>query len=467
MSLEIVALWCTLLILITASCTAPPPNLSTTVTPAPPQALAANVVDEPRVITREIMVTATPTPPAPCTPTSLAEANEIVIGLIAPFSQNAAWPRALAMQAGAGLALEDINRAGGINGKPVRMVLQDTAGDPQAAARLADSLITQDCASALVGGFTTDEAAAIKQVSLQYGTPFLIVDATADELTSDRPASVFRIAPAASMIAQMPTRWLATVGDYNGDGAQQVLLIVENTANGDAMLEQARQAFPAAGIPYDVLRVDVPMDDYSPLIARVVAREQAADAIMLYVTGDASLGLLRQLLDAGIGPQKGTLLVVGRAALDGGKFWSQVPDGAFTVIGRRGPWSTSVTEMGRSFAERYAAWSDHWPEPAAFAGYDAVLLLADAVQRAPSMQPGDLVSALEGADVTLASGYYQFPFNSQRPPNGDLEPPYLWHQWPDPALLYLQYREAQQDPATIDVIWPPIYRTTDVPVLKP
>jgi ABC-type branched-subunit amino acid transport system substrate-binding protein len=328
-------------------------------------------------------------------------------------------------------------------------------------------LVTHDCASALIGGFTTEEAAAIKQVSLRHNIPFLIIDATADELTSDQTPTVFRLAPAASMIAQMPVQWLAALGDFNGDGNQQVLVLAENSASGDAALEQVDSVFPAAGIAYEVLRVDAPAADYSPLIARVVEREQAADVIFLYVMGDATLDLLRQLLDAGIGPQKGTLLVGGRAVLDGTQFWARVPDGAFTIASRRGPWHTSVTEMGVSFVERHQAYSVHWPEPVAFAAYDAIHLLADAAGRAPSISPADLLAALETTDVTLASGYYNFPFNSSNPPDGAAEGAYLWHQWRDPQLLYLQYREAQQDPATIDVLWPPRYRTVEEGALRP
>lgn len=424
-------------------------------------------VEVTRVVTQEIVVTATPAPPGACAPANAADATEIVVGVLAPFSQDAAWPRALAMQAGIGLAVEDANLAGGMAGKPLRVIMQDTAGDPATAERLAEQLVTHDCASALIGGFNTEEAAAIKQVSLRHNIPFLIIDATADELTSDLPATVFRLAPAASMIAQMPVQWLTTVGDFNDDGSQQVLVLAENSASADAALEQVNAVFPAAGINYEVLRVDAPAADYSPLIARVVTREQAADVILLYVMGDATLDLLRQLLDAGIGPQKGTLLVGGRAVLDGAQFWTHVPDGAFTVATRRGPWPTSVMPLGESFVERFRAYSAQWPEPVAFAAYDAIHLLADAAQRARSISPPDLVAALETTDITLASGYYNFPFNRSNPPDGVTEPAYLWHQWRDPQLLYLQYREPQQDPSTMDVLWPLRYRTVEEAALRP
>lgn len=467
---------CLLLAFLLTSCQSPDPAPQTTATTdvtatpaATPSAQppAVQVVEATRVVTHEVVVTATPAPLVACAPVDAQAADEFVIGVLGPFSQNAAWPRALAMQAGASLALEDINQAGGIAQTPVRAVMADTTGDPQLAARLAESLVTRDCASALIGGFTTAEAAAIKEVSAAYGVPFLIVDAAADELTSDQPATVFRVAPTASMIAQMPAQWLATVGDFNNDGVEQVLLIAENSVSGDASLQQANQVLPPAGIAYDVLRVDAPSADYSPLIARVVARDQTADVIMLYMTGDASLDLLRQLLDAGVGPRNGSLVVVGRAALDGAQFWERVPNGEFTVISRRGPWYTSVTSAGQSFVERYAVYSPHWPDTAAFAAYDAIRLVADAAERAATISPPDLVAALETADITLAAGYYHFPFNSSNPPAREGKPDYLWHQWPDPPLLYMQYREPQQDPATLDILWPPLYRTVDMAVLQP
>ncbi len=176
------------------------------------------------------------------------------------------------------------------------------------------------------------------------------------------------------MLAQMPVQWINSVGDYNGDGTVHVTMLVENSPGGDQTLEQTVQALDAynyTGITYDYFRVDVPTQDYSPQVARIVAGEQTPDVLLVQVAGDAALDVLRQLLDAGIGPQKGTLLVVGRSALDGQQFWQRVPDGALTVVGRRGPWSSNLTPMGQGFVDRYRQFSTQWPEPAAFAGYDA------------------------------------------------------------------------------------------------
>ncbi|MBK8050464.1 MAG: ABC transporter substrate-binding protein [Anaerolineales bacterium] len=440
-----------------------------TTTPAPAVSPTATVppAEVTRIVTREIVVTATPAPPGPCAPASLRQADQVNIGVLAPLATSSVLAKGLALQAGVSLALEELQAAGGIDGKPVEAVVYDTGAQPARAAQLAERLITRDCVIGIVGGVQDDVAEAIKQVTERYGVPFIVVEATADSLTEDRPRSLFRIAPAATMASRMQTDWLTSVGDFNRDGVITALMIAENTAAGDAAVANVERWMPAAGINLDTLRVDVPAADYSPQIARIVAMEKVPDAAFLFVGGNASLELQRQLLDAGIGPTKGTLLVQGRSALDGPTFWQRLPDGAFTVVGRRGPWQSSLSEIGQAFLERYRTALGQLPESIAFTSHDAVLLLVDAAKRADSLAPADIVSALEAADTPLAGGRYRFPYGTQQPASNQAFPAYLWHQWPDPPLLYLQYREANQDPATIDVIWPLVYRTILDPILRP
>lgn len=419
-----------------------------------------------RVVTREVEVTPVPGTPAPCTHGNLAGVDEIVIGALLPLSQSSLWPRALSMQAGLNLALDELAAAGGVAGKPLRLVVHDTQGQSQRARDLARRLIAEECAVAIVDGLSDPAAAAVRDVTEEFGVPYLVLDAPADELTASRPRTLFRLAPSNAMAAQMPARWLTELGDYNGDGAVRASLVIENTPAGNMAAEQILGYFANSGITAELLSVDMPTNDFSPQIARIVSQPQAPDALFLFLNGEPVLDLQRQLLEAGIGPAQGSLLVTGRLGLDGALFWERVPGGERTVVTRRGPWPTSVGALGQAFAKRYQQVSAQWPDHVAFAAYDAALLLADAITRAQSLEPARLVAALEAADIELAAGRYRFPVNSKNPPDGGETPDYLWHQWPDPPLLYLQYGVAQQPPATMDVIWPPTYRTAEGPVLR-
>ena len=74
----------------------------------------------------------------PCLATVAAVAcgpgnSEVLIGLAAPLSE----PRGESMRAGAELAVLEINDAGGIDGRPVRLVALDDSARTDVAIRVA------------------------------------------------------------------------------------------------------------------------------------------------------------------------------------------------------------------------------------------------------------------------------------------------------------------------------------------
>ena len=54
------------------------------------------------------------------------------------------------------LALEEINAAGGINGRKLEVVSRDDGGNPGAAVRVADELISRDKVAMLMGEFASN-----------------------------------------------------------------------------------------------------------------------------------------------------------------------------------------------------------------------------------------------------------------------------------------------------------------------
>ncbi|MBT4428211.1 MAG: ABC transporter substrate-binding protein, partial [Rhodospirillaceae bacterium] len=69
--------------------------------------------------------------------------------------------------------VEQINAAGGVNGKQIELILYDSATNPKNAVTFAKRLIQQDEVDIIVGGTTTGETmAAIKEVE-GAGVPFI------------------------------------------------------------------------------------------------------------------------------------------------------------------------------------------------------------------------------------------------------------------------------------------------------
>jgi branched-chain amino acid transport system substrate-binding protein len=212
--------------------------------------------------------------------------------------------------------------------------------------------------------------------------------------------------------------------------------------------------------------VDLPSSDFSSAIARIVAMEQLPDAVFILLKGDAALAFAQQLLSAGIGPHKSTLIVLQHEGQDSTQFWEAVPNGVGTVIARIGPWPATVTDIGSRFADDYAQYSSTWPPASAFAAYDAVYVLHSAILAAQSLAGPDLVQALESTDLEVTGSLIRFPYNAGNPPGEAGAPAYNWHQHLSPQMLYLQYSVPEQPAQEVPVIWPAQYKTADLLTLR-
>ena len=62
------------------------------------------------------------------------------VGLAGPFSDDVGAP----MRRAAELAVEEINASGGVNGRPLELVIRDDYGDPDSAVAVATALVDAD-----------------------------------------------------------------------------------------------------------------------------------------------------------------------------------------------------------------------------------------------------------------------------------------------------------------------------------
>jgi ABC-type branched-subunit amino acid transport system substrate-binding protein len=99
--------------------------------------------------------------------------------------------------AGLELAVRDVNDAGGIVGRPLELVVRDTAADPQRAAAAVDELARLGVA-ALAGEYHSVVARAAAARADALGLPFLCSSAVLDALTPQPTEWVARLAPAQS-----------------------------------------------------------------------------------------------------------------------------------------------------------------------------------------------------------------------------------------------------------------------------
>ena len=399
-------------------------------------------------------MTSTPAPQGICDPQLPQNRDHVVVGALLPLSNPGAIRRGIAMQVALNIAMKDVNDAGGVHGKPVRLITYDSAGLPSRGETFAKRLIEQDCARVIVGIYHNNVALAVRDVAADSGVPLIIAHASQDEITEGFPREVFRVAPTDRMVGEADGEWLASVGDYNGDGTRAVLLVVESSNYGKRQAAIAEEWIPGFAFEVSTLYAELPTTDFSPIVARILNMERFPDVLLIHMRNPLALELQKQLMDAGIGPHKETVLVNGAAALVGGEFWQKLPEGAGTVVRVAHPWVSSASELGLTFAADYARYAGGWPETYAFHAYDALRLAVDAMNRASSLDPYAIILALEQSDIDLAGGHYSFPYQSENLPDGSKVPASFWHQVIEPPLLFLEYDIPERRAEEAPLLWP-------------
>lgn len=119
--------------------------------------------------------------------------DTVVIGVAGPFSQ----PRGVSMKAGAELARDEINKAGGIDGRQIELVFLDDSANNDAAVRIANEFRADRRVVAVIGHLTSGPTAAAAPIYNAVGSPMALISpsASAPSLTLDGGRAVFRVCP--------------------------------------------------------------------------------------------------------------------------------------------------------------------------------------------------------------------------------------------------------------------------------
>jgi ABC-type branched-subunit amino acid transport system substrate-binding protein len=124
----------------------------------------------------------------------MSDGSSIRVGVLVPLTHPGWVEAGRHLLSGLVLAARDVNDAGGVVGRPLELLIRDSAGDPQRAAAAVDELSGLGVA-ALAGEYhsVVARAAAAKADALRL--PFLCSLAVLDALTEEPTEWVARLAP--------------------------------------------------------------------------------------------------------------------------------------------------------------------------------------------------------------------------------------------------------------------------------
>jgi len=141
----------------------------------------------------------------------MADGSAIQVGALVPLTRPGWIEAGSHLLAGLELAAGEVNDAGGVFGRPLELVIRDSAGDPRRAAAAVDDLSRLGVA-ALAGEYHSVVARAAAAKADAVGLPFLCSSAVLDALTEEPTEWVARLAPAQSHCWQVYADFLLGAG---------------------------------------------------------------------------------------------------------------------------------------------------------------------------------------------------------------------------------------------------------------
>jgi branched-chain amino acid transport system substrate-binding protein len=196
---------------------------------------------------------------------------------------------AVAENQGVQFAVDEINKAGGILGRPIELLTRDTAGDPTKAVNFAQQLAFSDKVQFVIGPVNSGEGLATTPILARAGVPNIVVGSI-DELTD---AVKY---PRAFRAINTNKQWISTANDYVLQSLKKtrIAIIADTAGYGTASAKTAQELLEKAGIkPVYVVLVDPNKTDLTDEMTK--ARAAGAEVVMPW---SAATGLLGRLLNA-------------------------------------------------------------------------------------------------------------------------------------------------------------------------
>jgi branched-chain amino acid transport system substrate-binding protein len=276
--------------------------------------------------------------------------------------------------------VDEINRSGGVLNKPLRLLVFDNNSTPIGSATAAERADRAN-GVAILGCAWSSHSLAVARVAQERGIPMITNYSTSPAVTAIGN-HIFRVC----YTDEMQGKVMATFARSDLQAGTAVVFVNLNSDFSLGLAQIFRERFERMGGKVILeLEYKFKQEDYSPLVRQA----KTADPDVVFLSGhDESGRIAKDLMDAGV-----------NAIPIGGDSWGESTflDSGGKAL-KRGYYCSHWTEQfdsqrSRDFVQKYSG-KDGFGAGAAL-GYDAVLLLADAIRRAGDPERGRIRQALE------------------------------------------------------------------------
>lgn len=326
---------------------------------------------------------------------ALEAADKIKIGFNAPLTGFAASDGKSSSE-GAKLAVEQINAAGGINGKMLELVIYDDQAKPAQSILIASKLIGQDKVVIGVSGSYSGPTRSAAGVYQEAKIPYISAYAIHPDITRAGDY-VFRT----SFLGEVQGRGGAKLIG-NVIGKKRVVMITLQNDFGKSLAAGFKEAASNYGIKIvNEYQYSIKDRQFGPIVAKVKAdKPDAIYASGYYFTAGP---LVSQLRAAGI-----TVPIIGQEGYDSQKFIEIAGKAAEGVIITTSLDRDSDVPETKDFIEAFEKKAGFKVDMVAASAHTAIMVVADALKRAGTSDPKALRDAIAKTDLKVSTGTIKF-----------------------------------------------------------
>src|SRR5215510_1645125 len=287
------------------------------------------------------------------------------------------------------LAVEEVNAAGGINGKKLVVISKDDGGKPADAQTAANGLVSSENVAMLCGTFLSNIGLAVSDFANQKKVFFLAAEPLTDAITWSkgnrytfrlRPSNYMQAAMLVEQAAKLPAKKWATIAPNYEYGQSAVAVFKKLMSEKRPDIVWVDEQWPPQG------KIDA-----GPVVQAVAA----ADLVKLVREGNTR-GLFKDRAVV-------SFLTGEPEYLDPLK--DETPEG-WIVTGY--PWYSIKTPEHEAFLKAYQAKYNDYPRLGSIVGYQTIKSAAAILAKANSTDPEKLIAATEGLSVPSPFGEITF-----------------------------------------------------------
>ena len=319
-----------------------------------------------------------------------AQAKAVKVGVLHPVTGALAYS-GQQCRMGALMAIEDINKAGGIKslgGAKIEAMLGDAQSSPQAGTAEIEKM-NEAGVCAVVGAFASAICLATTQAAAKYNLPHVVDVGVADQIVERGLKNTFRFGPGYKKCAEVAVANLHVLNTAAGKPARTVMIIHEESLFGSGTANLLSKELPGYG--YDVKEVIKhanPTRDFNNIALRI--KQVNPDIVIPANYYNEYALLVRTMQQQKISP-KAIYSVLGGAA-SSYKFVKEFPEAANGIIDCN-HWFNPRDKRSLELKKRVEAQGQFFSYEV-FMTYTAMSLLADAIERAKSTDRAAIIDAL-------------------------------------------------------------------------